>query len=114
MEAREIDYKTRAAHPLYRQAVLNVLKTKGLGFMSISKEQALAAFHERYPQGTVHSVEITDSLPDRCAVYNRPASCWFVLFLEEKLITRLRSSRLVAVSKSTGKIVYDGDANDRG
>lgn len=28
VEAREIDYKTRAARPLYRKAVLNVLKTK--------------------------------------------------------------------------------------
>jgi len=28
VEAREIDYKTRAARPLYRQAVLNVLKAK--------------------------------------------------------------------------------------
>ena len=27
-EAREIDYKTRAVRPLYREAVLNVLKTK--------------------------------------------------------------------------------------
>jgi hypothetical protein len=82
--------------------------------MSIGREQALAVFHERYPRGTVHWVEITDNLPDRCAVYNRPADCWFVLFLEEKLITRLRSSRLVAVSKSTGEIVYDGSANDEG
>ena len=28
VEAREIDHKTRAARPLYRQAVLNVLKSK--------------------------------------------------------------------------------------
>ena len=27
-EAREIDYKTRAARPLYRQAMLNALKSK--------------------------------------------------------------------------------------
>jgi hypothetical protein len=82
--------------------------------MSVSREQALAVFHERYPRGTVHWIEITDTLPDRCAVYNRPADCWFVLFSEERLITRLCSSRLVAVSKSTGEIVYDDRANDEG
>ena len=48
------------------------------------------------------------------ALANRPTNCWFVLFLDKEIITRLRSSRLVAISKTTGEIVYDGDANDEG
>jgi hypothetical protein len=50
--------------------------------MSISREEALAVFHQRYPQLSVNSVKITDTLPNNCAVYvsaqlvnaNRPAS----------------------------------------
>jgi hypothetical protein len=82
--------------------------------MSISREQALALFHQRYPRGTVHHVDITDTLPPGCAVYDCPTNCWFVRFLDEEIITRLKSSRLVAVSKSTGEIVYDDSANDEG
>jgi hypothetical protein len=48
------------------------------------------------------------------AIYNRARDCWFVLSSEEEIIIRLRSSRFVAISKSTGEIVYDGDANDEG
>lgn len=83
-------------------------------FMSISRDEALTVFHRRYPSATVNVFRITDTLPDNCAVYNRPTDCWFVLFSNEQIITRLQSSRLVAVSKDTGEIVYDGDANDEG
>jgi hypothetical protein len=82
--------------------------------MSISREQALAVFHQRYPPGTVHWVEITDTLPANCNVYIRPIDCWFVLFSLEEFISRLQSSRLVAISKQTGEVVYDGDAGDEG
>jgi hypothetical protein len=74
----------------------------------------MAVFHERYPRETLHWVEITDTLPDNCAVYNRPADCWFVPFLPNEFRWRLISSRLVAISKSTREIVYDGDAGDEG
>jgi hypothetical protein len=40
--------------------------------------------------------------------------CWFLMFSDEEIITRLQSSRLVAISKNTGEIIYDGDANDEG
>ena len=44
-----------------------------------------------------------------------PTDCWFVLFqliYDQPCI--LQSSRLVTISKRTGKIVYDGDARDEG
>jgi hypothetical protein len=86
----------------------------GERIISISRDQALTLFHRRYPRELVYRVHITDTLPDNCGVPNRPADCWFVLFSDEKIITRLQSSRLVAVSKNTGEIIYDGDANDEG
>jgi hypothetical protein len=36
------------------------------------------------------------------------------MFSDEEIITRLQSSRVVAISKSTGEIVYDGDAGVEG
>jgi hypothetical protein len=82
--------------------------------VSISKDQALAVFYEHYPKVAVHRVTITETLPTNCAVYAPPTNCWFVMFLEDEFPWRLRSSRLVAISKSTGEIVYDGDAGDEG
>jgi hypothetical protein len=84
----------------------------GERIMSISRDQALTVFHRRYRRELVYRVHITDTLPDNCAVYNRPTNCWFLLFSDEEFAARLQSSRLVAVSKNTGEIIYDGDAND--
>jgi hypothetical protein len=86
----------------------------GERIISISGDQALTLFHRRYPRELVYRVHITDTLPDNCAVNNRPTNCWFLLFSDEEIITRVQSSRLVAVSKNTGEIIYDGDANDEG
>ena len=76
----------------------------------ISRDQALTVFYRRYPRELVYRVHITDILPDNCAVYDRPTDCWFVLFSDEEIVTHLQSSRLVAVSKNTGEIIYDGRA----
>ena len=81
--------------------------------MSISREQALAVFHERHPAQVIRWFEITDSLPDGWAIYACPKDCWFVRFFTV-YDEPLRSSRLVAVSKTTGEIVLDGSANDEG
>jgi hypothetical protein len=86
----------------------------GERIMSINRDQALTVFPRRYPPELVYRVRITDTLPDNCAVHNRPTNCWFLLFSDEEIITRLQSSRLVAVSKNTGEIIYDGDGNDEG
>jgi hypothetical protein len=83
--------------------------------MSISREQALSVFHQRHPAQIVRWCEITDTLPERCSIYNYPKDYWFVCFLtiyDSPFI--LQSSRLVAVSKNTGEIVYDDRANDEG
>ena len=47
------------------------------GFMSISRNEALAVFHQRYPPGTVHWVETSDTLPAGCTVYNLPDKLLF-------------------------------------
>jgi hypothetical protein len=50
-------------------------------------------------------------------VYNLPAEpCWFVFapWNDGKDGQMLRSSRLLLISKMTGKVLFDGSANDEG
>src|SRR5215831_5918712 len=84
--------------------------------VNFRREQAQAIFYLRYPARTVHWFQIADGLSDSCAVYRTPPTdCWFVLFqLKGDHPCILQSSRLVTISKRTGKIVYDGDARDEG
>jgi hypothetical protein len=74
----------------------------------IRREQALAIFYQQHRAGTVRWFEIAESLSTP-----PPTDCWFVLFqLSYDRPCILKSSRLVTISKRTGKIVYDGDARD--
>jgi hypothetical protein len=82
----------------------------------ISREQVLAVFHQRYRQSLVRWFKITDSLPADAGLYDYdgPTNCWFVQFCFTYDDQLLSPSRLIAVSKSTGEIVYDDSANDEG
>ena len=75
----------------------------------ISREQALAVFHERYRPSLVRSFEITDTLPDASYTEDGLTNCWFVQFVltYDDMSVSQPDPRLVAVSKSTGGIVYD-------
>lgn len=41
-------------------------------------------------------------------------NCWHILFSDQAVTFGLRSSRLIAISKETGKVIFDGSANDEG
>ena len=54
-------------------------------------------------------------MPSNCSIYNPPAeSCWYVYVPWNDGIFALRSSHVIAISKNTGKILYDGNAGDEG
>src|SRR5437868_13543180 len=55
-------------------------ETKRDTLPEISRERALAVFHERYRQSLVRWFEITDTVPDGCDFYDGPTNCWFVEF----------------------------------
>ena len=81
----------------------------------ISRERALEVFDERYRKTVVRWFEITDTLPGGSDFLRFPTNCWFVeFFLTYDDPSVWPQSRLVAVSKSTGEIVYDDSANDEG
>ncbi len=82
-----------------------------------AKSAALAAFHRRYSPHVLSWHEITDELPDGTRpFYHRPltTNCWFVLFGLKTDTTTIRPTRVVAISKKTGGVVYDGELNDEG
>jgi hypothetical protein len=54
-----------------------------------------------------------DGLPANCHVYGGLPGCWAVLSLADDK-ERLQSSQLIAVSKATGEVVYEGEAGDEG
>jgi len=78
---------------------------------------AMTAFHRLYSPHIVVWSSITDEL-DRgaCNLYGAPAfkDCWFINFGLGDDISRIRSTRLIAVSKHTGEVIYDGESNDEG
>jgi hypothetical protein len=102
-KAHSIDVPQRAQDARARGRVLRSNRIS-------RRENALAIFYQRHRAGTVRWFEIAESLSTA-----PPTDCWFVLF--QQFLDRpciLQSSRLVTISKRTGKIVYDGDARDEG
>jgi integration host factor subunit alpha len=59
---------------------------------------------------------ITDSVPGNCHAYALPQKdCWYVLCSAHSYqANMICSSRIIAISRTTGEVVYDGSANDEG
>jgi hypothetical protein len=59
---------------------------------------------------------ITDSLPVNCSSYGLPKQdCWYVFCSSHPGQPYIIcSSRLIAISKESGEVIYDGSANDEG
>ena len=96
-------------------------ETKQNPSLDISREQALAVFHERYRPSLVRCFEITDTLPDppdtppeHRDFDDSFGECWFVHFALTYDDPSIWDERLVAISKSTGQIVYDNSASNEG
>ena len=80
----------------------------------IRREQALAIFHNRYRPSLVRSFKITDTLPEDYRhvpgdrdFYSSYANCWFVQFALTHDGPCIVNGRLLVISKSTARIVYD-------
>ena len=60
--------------------------------------------------------KITDSVPKNCNAYTLPQNdCWYVVCSSYQSPAHIIcSSRIIAISKTTGEVIYDGDACDEG
>ncbi|WP_173052978.1 hypothetical protein [Candidatus Nitrotoga sp. AM1P] len=54
--------------------------------------------------------------PDSCRIYgiNTDQPCWYVYVPWEDGMLALRSSRVIVISRLTGKILFNGSAGDEG
>lgn len=54
--------------------------------------------------------------PENCTIYaTLPAEpCWYVFTAWDDASHVLRSSRVIVISRMTGKVFYDGSASDEG
>ena len=82
---------------------------------NISKEQALEIFRAHIAMDEPRIHDITDSRPN-VNVYGMPSEeCWYILCsYNPHGPPMLASSRLICISKITGRILFDGSANDEG
>ena len=79
---------------------------------AVTKEQAKNIALEHL--ANTRSIEITDCWGGWNEYIRKPLeNCWFILTSFSD-IPMLASSRLIAVSKESGKILYDGSAYDEG
>lgn len=60
-------------------------------------------------------IDICPERPSNCNLYNPPTEpCWYAYVPHNDGILALRSSRIVIMSRVTGKVIYDGSAGDEG
>jgi len=79
---------------------------------AVTKEQARDIALEYL--GKTRGMEITDVWGNWRVYKTRPLdNCWYILSAASDS-PMLASSRLIAVSKETGEVLYDGSANDEG
>ena len=82
----------------------------------ISKEQALV-IAQAVTGLDIEFSDIQGHKPINCHIYGMPNEpSWFVRspWNDGRDGVILRSSRILLISKTTGKILYDGSANDEG
>ena len=58
--------------------------------------------------------KVADGKHARMEVYNLPAVDAWVVFKNSRELLALRSSEVVVVCKRTGRVLYEGPANDEG
>ncbi|MEE9910235.1 MAG: hypothetical protein K4571_00800 [Deltaproteobacteria bacterium] len=78
----------------------------------MTKEKALHIIREHLTQRVLCDIEIQDGIPDGCILYGVPKdeACWTSRIPPE--IPRTGPSRIICVSKKTGRIIYDRFSND--
>jgi hypothetical protein len=88
-----------------------VTKKKDMNLPSVSKEKASQIIREHLIQEIPKEFEIYDGVPFGIKYYNMSKEpCWTVLI--SLGANQLSASRMICVSKKTGKIIYDGQTND--
>lgn len=80
----------------------------------ITKQRALAIAAQALFRGG--KFECYSERPSTCRIYgiNIDQPCWYIYAPWADGMHALRSSRVMVISRLTGKIIYDGSAGDEG
>ena len=73
----------------------------------MTKEQAIKIFKE-YELINM-KISVTDQYPNEGVFRTwEPGDCWYLFLRSKSDLPRIGASRIVGISKSTGKILFDG------
>lgn len=80
--------------------------------MQITKEKALQMIRKHLSRQIPRNLEIQDGLPEGCILYGVPKDepCWTAWIPSER--SMVGSSRIICISKKTGRVIYDGLSNE--
>ena len=84
---------------------------------SLFERRQVAVIARRAVVPDVRQFRVYSRKPENVNVYNVPTEpCWYVFapWVDGKDGTMLRSSHVLLVSKISGRVLYDGSANDEG
>ena len=76
----------------------------------LSRKEILQIIRKHLIRQVPHDFEIQDGIPQGCIIYNVSCDepCWTVFICSEE--QRTGPSRIICISKKSGKIIYDGRA----
>jgi len=80
--------------------------------MRLTKEKAQQIIYKHLIAQVLRNFEIQDGIPVGCILYGVPKDepCWTARIAPEK--TMVGPSRIICISKQTGRIIYDGFTNE--
>ena len=79
--------------------------------MTITRDEALRRFDERYRSPEIQIHDVSENKPKDC--YSAEFDGWFIRFSMDSF-PGCRPSRVLCISKSDGRVLYDGSACDEG
>lgn len=80
--------------------------------MELTKEKALRIICKQLMREVLHDIEIQDGIPEGRILYGVPKDepCWTACMPSEVMM--MGPSRIICMSKKTGRIIYDGLTNE--
>lgn len=80
--------------------------------IGLTREKALQAIRKHLIAQIPRDIEIQDGLPEGCILYgvSKDETCWTARIPPE--IPRTGPSRIICISKKTGRIIHDGLSNE--
>lgn len=97
--------------------MIQLLRKLWFWFFPIDRERAIKIAAKAVLIPDTRAFKASEAIPGKINIYNMPNEpCWYVVapWGDGMDGSMLRSSRIVIISRKTGRVLYDGSANDEG